>query len=516
MKVVCDNCRAVYKIPDAKLVKPINKATCRNCGYRMLIPRPPATADSDFSTLVTAVPPTPMGAPPREKSTSTIEVEPAEGTGDSTEVINKKEESTKPGDQKVVDDDMLLLPDTPSQDPSQRENDSSESVPDDSFLGAEEDTRVTEISKHSFSSGDTVKAPSPLRTQPSNAPAAYDPSGDLTIAIIGTLGAMVGTFPMAALVFSPNPFLLWFGQAVAFGGATTALLILLTGGRGTRPASRVVSLLIGASLAVVVASIVTGVKLSAEHIDWAELSSTGAAIEAPATPEQDAPTVNEAPSPEGDEPTGTEEATDTPDEDAPSEDDEGTPDEPTVEATTTAAAKSTTSGPSTASTRSSSKPSPRPSSRSSDDDFDIDDIINAPTPAEPIEDEEEDFDGFDDELDLDDDPLADVTRKPAPAPKPAPKGSDSVPIEVIDVMLRNHMEVKKCFYYYAQSHGGKLPPRIDIKFTLQPSGRASSLTIKHSEHSKTDLEQCLRTAIGGITFPPTSKPQKLTYPFVLQ
>ena len=325
MKVVCDNCRAVYKIPDAKLVKPINKATCRNCGYRMLIPRPPATADSDFSTLVTAVPPTPMGAPPREKSTSTIEVEPAEGTGDSTEVINKKEESTKPGDQKVVDDDMLLLPDTPSQDPSQRENDSSESVPDDSFLGAEEDTRVTEISKHSFSSGDTVKAPSPLRTQPSNAPAAYDPSGDLTIAIIGTLGAMVGTFPMAALVFSPNPFLLWFGQAVAFGGATTALLILLTGGRGTRPASRVVSLLIGASLAVVVASIVTGVKLSAEHIDWAELSSTGAAIEAPATPEQDAPTVNEAPSPEGDEPTGTEEATDTPDEDAPSEDDEGPP-----------------------------------------------------------------------------------------------------------------------------------------------------------------------------------------------
>jgi len=25
MKVVCDNCRAVYKVPDSKLTKPVNK-----------------------------------------------------------------------------------------------------------------------------------------------------------------------------------------------------------------------------------------------------------------------------------------------------------------------------------------------------------------------------------------------------------------------------------------------------------------------------------------------------------
>ncbi|MBT3219775.1 MAG: hypothetical protein HN348_11835, partial [Proteobacteria bacterium] len=66
MKVVCDNCRAVYKIPDSKLVKPVNKATCRNCGHRMLIPRPQPNADPEERTLVTAVPPTPIGAPPRE------------------------------------------------------------------------------------------------------------------------------------------------------------------------------------------------------------------------------------------------------------------------------------------------------------------------------------------------------------------------------------------------------------------------------------------------------------------
>jgi predicted Zn finger-like uncharacterized protein len=40
MRVVCDNCGAVYKVPDDKLTKPVNKATCRNCAHRMLIPRP--------------------------------------------------------------------------------------------------------------------------------------------------------------------------------------------------------------------------------------------------------------------------------------------------------------------------------------------------------------------------------------------------------------------------------------------------------------------------------------------
>ena len=67
MKVVCDNCRAVYRVPDAKLTKAVNKATCRTCGHRMLIPRPKPGADPEERTLVTAVPPTPAGAPPRSE-----------------------------------------------------------------------------------------------------------------------------------------------------------------------------------------------------------------------------------------------------------------------------------------------------------------------------------------------------------------------------------------------------------------------------------------------------------------
>ncbi len=40
MRVVCDSCGATYKIPDTKLVKDVNRATCRKCGHRMLIRKP--------------------------------------------------------------------------------------------------------------------------------------------------------------------------------------------------------------------------------------------------------------------------------------------------------------------------------------------------------------------------------------------------------------------------------------------------------------------------------------------
>ena len=40
MRVVCDNCGAVYKIADSKLSKDVNKATCKRCGHKIVIYRP--------------------------------------------------------------------------------------------------------------------------------------------------------------------------------------------------------------------------------------------------------------------------------------------------------------------------------------------------------------------------------------------------------------------------------------------------------------------------------------------
>ncbi|MDP6934116.1 MAG: zinc-ribbon domain-containing protein, partial [Myxococcota bacterium] len=51
IRVTCDQCGARYKIPESKLQKDVNKATCRRCGHRMLIQRPGSSAlteaDSD-------------------------------------------------------------------------------------------------------------------------------------------------------------------------------------------------------------------------------------------------------------------------------------------------------------------------------------------------------------------------------------------------------------------------------------------------------------------------------------
>jgi len=54
MKVVCDNCQAVYKIADHKLVKEINRATCKRCGHKIIIfQHNPASARSTLKGNVT-------------------------------------------------------------------------------------------------------------------------------------------------------------------------------------------------------------------------------------------------------------------------------------------------------------------------------------------------------------------------------------------------------------------------------------------------------------------------------
>ena len=96
MKVICDNCRAVYKIPDEKLAKPVNKATCRKCGHRMLIPRPRQGQNPDEKTLVTAVPPTPPPAPQRDAAASRSRP-PAEVDRHTQPISEEEPEATMPG-----------------------------------------------------------------------------------------------------------------------------------------------------------------------------------------------------------------------------------------------------------------------------------------------------------------------------------------------------------------------------------------------------------------------------------
>jgi predicted Zn finger-like uncharacterized protein len=47
MRVVCDNCGAVYKIADSKLSKEVNRATCKRCGHKIIIYKPGSQAAED-------------------------------------------------------------------------------------------------------------------------------------------------------------------------------------------------------------------------------------------------------------------------------------------------------------------------------------------------------------------------------------------------------------------------------------------------------------------------------------
>lgn len=67
MRVVCDNCGAVYKIADSKLSKDVNKATCKRCGHKIVIYKPgfrppqgppknaPAESDGEERTVIKSV-----------------------------------------------------------------------------------------------------------------------------------------------------------------------------------------------------------------------------------------------------------------------------------------------------------------------------------------------------------------------------------------------------------------------------------------------------------------------------
>ena len=64
MRIVCDSCGAVYKIADEKLVKEVNKATCKRCGHKIIIRKPRAAASVEGPSERTIISP---GGPAAER-----------------------------------------------------------------------------------------------------------------------------------------------------------------------------------------------------------------------------------------------------------------------------------------------------------------------------------------------------------------------------------------------------------------------------------------------------------------
>jgi len=86
---------------------------------------------------------------------------------------------------------------------------------------------------------------------------------------------------------------------------------------------------------------------------------------------------------------------------------------------------------------------------------------------------------------------------------------------VVDTMMRNNGKVKQCFID-EKSRTGSFPRRVEVKLTIQSSGRVSSARVVTSQYKGSDLDACLGSAVRSITFPSfNGDPFNLTYPFVL-
>ncbi|MBN2800264.1 MAG: zinc-ribbon domain-containing protein [Deltaproteobacteria bacterium] len=487
MKVVCDNCRAVYKIPDEKLVKPVNKATCRNCGHRMLIPRPRKDADPEERTLVTAVPPTPAPAPGRAKApveddqTLPGRFTPPGATPDPMERYGtpalSKDRSFDPGGiAPAADGPRPASPTTQSESPR---------------------TQPPVPPQESMSSS---SAPTQVQLHP-------DPAGDMVLALLGAVGAITGAF-ILGLVPATTPgvgglalVVVGIGLVISMTGGFLAVLVILTGARGRRKASRFMSFAAASVLGVLVALLVSG----ALPFALSGFASSGERVAA-GTPDVAMPERGQDP-PEEPAPA---EPVAAPKEAAPARPVQHTPparvaSPPRPEPAEPARVSTPSEPPVVVRVAPSAPARTQPSAPA------------APARVAPPPQDDLAFLNEPDELDLPDESFQVGSRGGTSAPPSAPPAAavESPSMDVIDIILRNNVDIKRCFFAHMKAVGS-LPSNVKVRFTVEPSGAVSAAGITDREFQGSELDRCLSRTIRGLTFPEfNGPPSKVTYPFVL-
>lgn len=262
MKVICEKCRGRYRVPDSKLNKPVNRATCRNCGHRLLIPRPTGDEPAE-GLLVQAVPATPGPAPGRPEP---------HGLGG---------------------------PRAPRA-PARTMPPSALSWEEAPATAITERRPPSQVSLHGSSAPRSTPLPAPeaqrgrTRTGSSR---GHDPAGDMGWAMFGTAATLIGAVLLAALSVFDHDALMWLGLAFAFGGSVLALTMIVTGERGRQPARRTLSLALGAASALLLPSAVVGAKVGVEQVLGADLRvvAEGIVQAAPPVPQpaRDVPQLGE-------------------------------------------------------------------------------------------------------------------------------------------------------------------------------------------------------------------------------
>ena len=100
------------------------------------------------------------------------------------------------------------------------------------------------------------------------------------------------------------------------------------------------------------------------------------------------------------------------------------------------------------------------------------------------------------------------------APPAAPK-MKNLPLNVVGTMIRSNMSVKRCFFAEKQA-SGRLPSRVNVRFTVMPTGRVSAARVTTDEYKGGSLDSCLGRSYKAIQFPAfEGDPLSMTYPFIL-
>jgi|GEM_PF-3522085 len=466
MRVVCENCGATYKIPESKLVKEVNKATCRKCGFRMMIRRPAAAV-----------------------AATTTEPEP----DDAATQVTANPLQAQSGEQDIHEAHTRIEKAKPLELPPENEwsDEGPTQVRADPLAGA---------------GSKPPRKPTPKRSE-GKAPA------DMILALCATFAAAAGPMLLATNA-AGGDMQRMAGLFLGLFGSLTCLFLLVTGNLWRQKGNVPISI----ALAMVLSMGGTAFVEVAVHDDGS----------APAVAQDKNATADAAPKAAVEAADGEDEANADALADGPTGDDAETKD-----AVADAAPATKTEAASTAPEI--GNPNPLPPEPVEDeealDEPDFDDIPPAATRSDAEERRRREMEeaaarakAEREARDAERRRARETKRErrsraaaaPEPAPTPAgPPKMKSLPLTVVDTMIKTNMTVKRCFFA-EQKASGSLPSRVNVYFTVMPNGKVASARVTTAEYKGTTLDSCLGRAFKGINFPAfEGDPLSMTYPFIL-
>lgn len=489
LRVVCDNCGATYKIPDQKLTRDVNKATCRKCGHTIIIRRASLTDMPEAAPVMARAEPddrtqvanpselaarmraaaeatrSPVSAAPlREEPARPVVVAPAPVVSPAPAVASKPvslqtspQTRAAPEPAPVVAAPSLAAAPAPVVAPAAVTDESTDP-------GAAMANRATpKLAPR------REEAPAPVvgGTSLKSASRTHDPAGDFSLVMVASFLGVLGALVLGLRLGAGADFV---GLLLALWGGLTAFFVVVVSDRGRRDGKVVLSLVSALVIALVGAGGAAFLRGAPEPVEAVASAPAAPALRGNEMPEE-LKQADLAPEPEPEpEPEPVVAVVTPPPDVEPEPEPEPAPPQPPPEVKPERRAAAAVSPP----------PAPKSTTSAS--------TTSASTASA-------------------------ASTKSAPTSAPAPEG---VPLTVLDTLLRNNKAVKTCFAVYAQETGAMPRGRITVKIRIPPSGKPDYAGIDGGSYEGTSLDGCLSKAIKGITFPPFSgDSQTVKYPFIL-